>query len=76
MIRQQIFSCFQDAVEMIRTKRRGAINTKQLEFLSKYRKTGYFVKVLTYLIRIFCMFMFCRERIGFARSSKERQASW
>lgn len=35
---------YEDAVEMIRNARRGAINTKQLEFLAKYRKTGYFVK--------------------------------
>ena len=36
---------FQDAVEMIRKKRRGAINTKQLEFLSKYKRRKYFIKV-------------------------------
>ena len=36
---------FQDAVELIRKKRRGAINTKQLEFLDKYKRKKYFLKV-------------------------------
>ena len=36
---------FQDAVEYIRKKRRGAINTKQLEFLAKYKRKKYFIKV-------------------------------
>lgn len=43
---------YEDAVEMIRTKRRGAINAKQLEFLAKYRKTGYFVKGKNRLCKI------------------------
>jgi len=35
---------YEDAVEMIRTARRGAINQRQIEFLSKYKKSGYFFK--------------------------------
>jgi hypothetical protein len=35
-------------VELIRKKRRGAINAKQLEFLAKYRRKKYFIKV-TYI---------------------------
>ena len=36
---------YEDAVEQIRKKRRGAINSKQLEFLAKYRRRKYFIKV-------------------------------
>ena len=32
-------------MELIRKKRRGAINTKQLEFLDKYKRKKYFLKV-------------------------------
>jgi len=35
---------YEDAVELIRQKRRGAINTKQLDFLSKYKRRKYFLK--------------------------------
>merc|ERR1719361_650407 len=35
---------YEDAVEIIRKKRRGAINTKQLEFLAKYKRRKYFIK--------------------------------
>jgi len=35
---------YEDAVEMIRKKRRGAINAKQLEFLAKYKRRKYFIK--------------------------------
>jgi len=35
---------YEDAVEYIRKKRRGAINTKQLEFLAKYKRKKYFIK--------------------------------
>jgi protein tyrosine phosphatase type 4A len=35
---------YEDAVELIRKKRRGAINTKQLEFLDKYKRKKYFLK--------------------------------
>jgi len=35
---------YEDAVELIRKKRRGAINAKQLEFLAKYRRKKYFIK--------------------------------
>jgi len=33
---------YEDAVELIRKKRRGAINTKQIEFLAKYKRRKYF----------------------------------
>lgn len=35
---------YEDAVEQIRKKRRGAINSKQLEFLAKYKRRKYFIK--------------------------------
>jgi len=35
---------YEDAVEQIRKKRRGAINAKQLEFLAKYKRRKYFIK--------------------------------
>lgn len=35
---------YEDAVELIRKKRRGAINTRQLEFLAKYKRQKYFLK--------------------------------
>ncbi|CAI5455356.1 unnamed protein product [Caenorhabditis angaria] len=31
---------YEDAVELIRTQRRGALNTRQLQFLEKYKSTG------------------------------------
>ena len=35
---------YEDAVEMIRKKRRGAINSRQLEFLAKYKRKKVFTK--------------------------------
>jgi len=35
---------YEDAVEFIRKKRRGAINSKQLEFLAKYKRRKVFIK--------------------------------
>jgi len=35
---------YEDAVDLIREKRRGAINTKQLDFLAKYKRRKYFIK--------------------------------
>ena len=35
---------YEDAIAEIRTKRRGAINAKQLEFLAKYKRQKYFLK--------------------------------
>lgn len=35
---------YEDAVEMIRKKRRGAINSRQLEFLAKYKRRKYLIK--------------------------------
>jgi len=35
---------YEDAVDEIRTKRRGAINSRQLEFLAKYKRRKYFLK--------------------------------
>jgi protein tyrosine phosphatase type 4A len=35
---------YEDAVDQIRTKRRGAINSRQLEFLARYKRRKYFLK--------------------------------
>lgn len=35
---------YEDAIELIRKKRRGAINSRQLEFLAKYKRRKYFLK--------------------------------
>jgi len=35
---------YEDAIELIRKKRRGAINTRQLEFLGKYKRKKFFMK--------------------------------
>jgi len=35
---------YEDAIEVIRKKRRGAINSKQLDFLAKYKRKKFFVK--------------------------------
>lgn len=35
---------YEDAIEMIRKKRRGAINSRQLEFLAKYKRQKFFLK--------------------------------
>jgi protein tyrosine phosphatase type 4A len=37
---------YEDTVEMIRKERRGALNTKQLQFLEKYKPTGDLKKAL------------------------------